>query len=618
MFEDPVVQLAGIVLLAVAAQWVGARLRIPSILLLLVSGFLIGPVFDILDPDALFGELLAPTVALAVGLILFEGGLSLRLREMAGQQRVLWLLVTVGVLITWVVAAAIVLLFTDLPFGIAVLIGSILVVSGPTVVGPLLAQVRPSRSVSSLLKWESIFIDPVGALLAVLTFEVLLVERVLDPSVAEVVWEVLKFILAGGLVGVAVGVLAIVALRRHWVPEHLLSLFGVSAALLAFVVADEFAAESGLLATTILGLVLANHRPIRTEQIVRFSEIIRVLLIGVLFIVLSARLDLDQLELDLAAAIAIILALVLVARPLAVLVASWGSKLDWREKVLVAAVAPRGIVAASIASVFALELQAEGVVGAEEITPLVFAVIVGTVVIYGLGMAPLARRLGLAVRHQEGALILGAGEVERAIGRALSAAGVTVVVATTNRRDHYQARMEELRSFYGNVLDRDVELDLDLAGIGRLLALTPNDDVNTLASAHFAENFGGAYVYQLHPARLPAGIESNPASDLGGRFLFGGDFAYEAFQTALEDGALIRRTTLSEGFTLDDFRSSSEDAVPLFIVRPGGRLAVILSGTTDPLAGAGDGDTIIALVPPAIDADGHIASGDIAEPGGQQ
>jgi NhaP-type Na+/H+ or K+/H+ antiporter len=596
MFEDPVVQLAGIVVLAVAAQWMAARLKVPSILLLLLTGFLVGPVFDLLDPDTLLGDLLAPTVALGVGLILFEGGMSLRLREMAGQQRVLWLLVTLGVLITWAVGAVTVMAVTDLSAGIAILVGSILVVSGPTVVGPLLTQVRPSRNVSSILKWESIFIDPVGALLAVLAFEVVLVDRVLDPDIREVVWEVLKFILAGGLVGIGVGVLGIVALRRHWVPEHLLSLFGVSLALLAFIVAGEIAAESGLLATTILGLVLANHRPIRTEQIVRFSEIIRVLLIGVLFIVLSARLNLDNMQLDLAAAVGLVLVLVLIARPLAVAVATWRSSLDWRERALLASVAPRGIVAASIASVFALELQAEGVPGAEEITPLVFAVIVGTVVIYGLGMAPLARRLGLAQRHQEGALILGAGAVERAIAGALSAAGVTLVVATTNRRDHYQARMEDLRSFYGNVLDRDVELDLDLAGIGRLIALTPNDDVNTLASAHFGEVFGGAYVYQLHPAKLPAGIGSNPAADLGGRFLFGSNWDYESLREALEAGGQVRRTKLSDEYTLDDYQASSGGAVPLFIVRSGGRLSIVLSDNSEPLAGAGSGDTIVSLV----------------------
>ncbi|MDH3606719.1 MAG: cation:proton antiporter, partial [Acidimicrobiia bacterium] len=467
------------------------------------------------------------------------------------------------------------------------------------VVGPLLIQVRPSRSVSSVLKWESIFIDPVGAFLAVLVFEVVLVERALDPDAGRVVWEVVKFAAAGGGAGLAVAVLGIIALRKHWVPEHLLSLFGISLALLAFIIADEFAAESGLLATTILGLILANHRPIRTEQIVRFSEIIRVLLIGVLFIVLSARLDTDQLELDLGAAVAIVLALVLVARPVAVVVATWRSRLNLRERVLLASVAPRGIVAASIASVFALELEAEGVAGAEDITPLVFAVIVGTVTIYGLGMAPLARSLGLAERHQEGALILGAGEVERAVGAALAASGVTVVVATTNRRDHYLARMEELRSFYGNLLDRDVSLDLDLSGIGRLLALTPNDDVNTLASARYGEQFGGANVFQLSPESLPAGIESNPAADLGGRFLFGNDWHYERIKQELDAGGQIRRTKLSDEFTLDDYRNTSEAAAPLFIVRKGGRFSVVLSGETDPIAGAGEDDTIVSLVPAA-------------------
>lgn len=602
MFDDPIVQLAGIVVLAVAAQWAAARLKVPSILLLLIAGFLVGPVLDILDPDTLFGELLPPAVSLAVGLILFEGGMSLRLREMAGQQRVLWLLVTAGVLVTWVVGAVIVMIFTDLPTGIAILIGSILVVSGPTVVGPLLSQVRPRRTVASILKWESIFIDPVGALLAVLTFEVLLVDRALDPTVNEVVWEVIKFILAGGSVGFVVAVLGIIALRRHWVPEHLLSLFGISMALLAFIISGEISHESGLLATTILGLVIANHRPVRTEQIVRFSEIIRVLLIGVLFIVLSARIDIDALDFNIGAAVAVVIALVLIARPLAVFMATWRSNLDFKERLLIGAVAPRGIVAASIASVFALELQAEGVVGAEEITPLVFAVIVGTVAIYGLGMGPLARGLGLAEKHQEGALILGAGPVERAMARALSAAGVTVVVATTNRRDHYQARMEELRSFYGNLLDRDVELDLDLSGIGQLIAMTPNDDVNTLACSRYGELFGGAYVYQLQPAGVPAGIDSHPAADLGGRFLFGTGLDYRELQKRLAAGGQIRRTTLSDEYSLDDFRASTDGATPLFIVREGGRLSIVLTGTTDPLAGLGEGDTIISLVP--ADADG--------------
>lgn len=598
MFDDPVIQLGGVVVLAVAVTWLAARIRLPSILLLLTTGFLLGPVFNVLDPDSLLGvDLLAPTVSLAVGLILFEGGLSLRFREMAGQQRVLWVLVTVGVLITWLIGALATVVFTDLSRPLSVLIGSILVVSGPTVVGPLLRHVRPSRSVASLLKWESIFIDPVGALLAVLTFEILLLETT-EANLGAILEEVLVFVVAGVLIGVILAYGLVLALRRHWVPEQLLSLVGISTALLAFIAADSIAAESGLLATTVLGLVLANHRTVRTEQIVRFSEVIRVLLIGVLFIVLSARLNPDKIGLDLAGAIGIILAFVLIARPLAVAVATWRSRLSVRERVLLGGVAPRGIVAASIASVFALELEAEGVVGADELTPIVFAVIVGTVTIYGLGMGPLARRLGLAERHQEGILIVGAGVVERALATSLHSAEVPVVMATTNRRDHYLARMEGMRAFYGNVLDRDVDLDIDLSGIGRMMAMTPNDDVNTLASNYFAEVFGGAEVYQLQPRDLPAGIDSSPATDLGGRFLFPAGWDYLQIQQVLDGGGSVSRTKLGEGFTIGDYEEQyGGRAIPLFLVRADGRVRIVRRDTTRPLADAGDGDTVVALLP---------------------
>ncbi|NIA24694.1 MAG: hypothetical protein GWP04_03910 [Gammaproteobacteria bacterium] len=588
--------MGGIVVLAFAVTWLGERIQVPAILPLLLTGFLIGPAFGLINPDDLMGDLLTPVVSIAVGLILFEGGLSLRMREMAGQQQVLWLLVTVGVLVTWAVGAVTALAFTDLKPGLAVLLGSILVVSGPTVVGPLLNHVRPRRSVSSILKWESIFIDPIGALVAVVAFEVFLVGRV-AATPGEVISQVAQFTFAGVAVGGLVALGAIAALRRHWVPEHLLSLFGVSVALLAFIVADMFAAESGLLATTVLGLVLANHKTIRTEQIVQFSEVLRVLLIGVLFIVLSARLSAEQLQVDLPAAIALVLTLVLVARPVAVAVATWRSRLSWQERVLLAGVAPRGIVAASIASVFALELQREGIPGGDEITPLVFAVIVATVTIYGLGMGPLARRLGLADRHQEGALILGAGPVERAIADALANSGVDVVLATTNRADHDDAWMAGLRTYYGDILARDVDLDLDLSGIGRLLALTPNDDVNTLATGRYAGTFGGAETYQLVPRRRGAGIDSHPRADLGGRLLFGPDWSYNALLHLLDNGGEIHRTKLDtdpEG--LGAAGLGERAAAVLFVVKPNGKVLISESGNTRALRDAAPGDTVILLV----------------------
>jgi NhaP-type Na+/H+ or K+/H+ antiporter len=597
MHTDPVTQLAGVVILAFAMKWLAARIRVPSILVLLVAGFLLGPILGWLDPDAVLGDLLAPAVSLAVGLILFEGGLSLRLREVEGQQRVIGLLVTVGVLITWTVGTLAALAFTDLNTELAVLLGAILVVSGPTVVGPLLTQVRPARAVSSVLKWESIFIDPVGAMAAVIVFDIVLISA--EPvSAGKVALLVGEFLLTGIAIGAVLAFAAVRALRRHWVPEHLVSLFGLSLALAAFIAANALVEEAGLLATTVLGLILSNHRRVRTEQIVRFSEVIRTLLIGVLFIVLSARLTSEELRLLGPGAVALILILVLVARPLATLASTWGSPLQPRERILIAGVAPRGIVAASIASVFALELERNGVAGAEELVPITFAVVVGTVAIYGLGMAPLARRMGLARAHQDGVLIVGAGRVERDIGRALHDAGITVVMATTNRADDYSSRMEGLRTHYGNVITEDIDIELDLAGIGHLLALTPNDEVNTLAATRFREIFGGGRIYQLAPAPPPAGIESHAAEQFGGRSLFASDLHYGKLRRELERGSSIKATRISGAFDAKAYRAEhGEAAVPLFVRRESGRLSVVTEEDTGVVRDAADGDVVISLVP---------------------
>ena len=587
--EDPSVQIALLVIVAVGATWLAGRLRVPSILFLMAIGLAVGPGFGLIDPDALFGEILTPVVSLAVGIILFEGGLSLKLREIEGQQRVIWLLVTVGVVITWMVGTAAAVAFTDLSLGASFLLGSILVVSGPTVVGPILRSVRPSKSVSSILKWESIFIDGIGAMVAVLTFDVVLIGFA-GESALSIALEVLTFIAVGVATGAVVSVLAIIPLRRHWVPEHLLSLFGIAAALLAFTVSNAVTHESGLLATTVLGLILANHRPIRTEQIIRFSEVVRVLLIGVLFIVLTARLTRDELSAIGIGVVGLVAALVLVARPLAVAASTWGSGLSQSARRLLAGVAPRGIVAASIASVFALELEEAGYEGAESLVPLTFAVIMATVIIYGLGAGPFARRLGLAERNQQGVLIVGAGPVEQSIAVALHQSGIAVVLATTNRTDEYQARMDGLDTFYGNILNEDVGLELELTGIGRLLALTPNDEVNTLACQRFADVFGGSETYQLAEGTLAPGIEM---SYKGGRTLFADDLDYDRLRNELDAGATVRRTQLSDTFTVDDLRADPATIRPAFVVKSG-RLTVVTSETSDRVLGSlASGDTLI-------------------------
>ena len=596
LLSDPTVLIAGIVVLAVGLNWLSVRTRTPAILAYLVTGFLLGPVLGVLDPDELLGDLLLPSVSLAVGLILFEGGLSLRLREIQGHARVIWLLVTVGVLVTWAVGWGAAMLFTDLSSGLALLLGAILVVSGPTVIGPMLSHVRPDRPVGPILKWESILVDPIGVLVAVITFDVLLIGAG-TASAQSVAGQVGLFVLVGVTVGAVCAIGLIVAMRRHWIPEQLLSLVGIGTALVAFVLANNLTTEAGLLATPSLGMVLANHRRVSTEQILHFSEVIRVLLIGVLFIILSARIGNDQLSLIGPGAVGILAALVLIARPLSAMLATLGTSLSWRHRVLIGSVAPRGIVAASIASVFALGLENGGVPGAEQLTPLVFAVIAGTVVVYGLGMAPCARALGLAKRRQEGVLIIGAGRVERTVGSALMGQDIPVLVATTNRRDEYRARMDGLDTHYGNVLVEDIDLQLDLSGIGRVLALTPNDDVNTLAVTRFAGIFGRAQTYQLAPGgRVSAATDSSASTHLAGRLLFDKEAGYERLSGMVRAEAKIRNTSITPQYTVDDFRAAHPAAVPLFVVKPNRRLIVITTGEGDPFRNIGEGDTILSLM----------------------
>ena len=578
---DPIFVIPGLVVAAVVASWLADVFRVPSILLLLAVGVLLGPVLGLLDPEAMFGELFAPAVSVAVAIVLFEGGLSLRFREIAGSERILWSLVTGGVLVTWVVGALAAWAFTGLGLAAAILLGSILVVSGPTVIGPVLQIVRPNRRVSSILKWESIFIDPVGAMLAVITFNVVVAGQAATGPGA-VAKDVVVFVAVGAVSGALMAGATGFALRRHWVPTHLASPVGLAAALGAFVLAEAFVHEAGLLATTLVGLMLSNDARIRTDEIVQFSEVLRVLLIGMLFIVLSAHLTRDQLLSIGWGAAGVFAALVLIARPLAVWLSTRGSDLDRRERTLIAGVAPRGIVAASIASVFGLELEAAGVQGAALLTPLAFAVIVASVIVYGLGAGPLARRLGLASRTQEGTLVLGAGAVERAIACALRDAGIDVVVATVNRNDERRARAAGLHTFYGNVLDEHVDLQLELSGIGRLLALTPNDEVNTLAARRLAGIFEHSRTYQLAPARSPAGVEGG-AADLGGRILFAPDLDYAALATRLRTAA-IQSADVDRDLDERAFRQQhGEDATPLCAVRDG-RLLLAAVDAPAPLA----------------------------------
>lgn len=394
--EEILVGLTLIVVLGASAQWLGWRLRIPAILILLLFGFLAGPVTGVLEPDELLGSLLSPIVGISVGLILFEGGLSLRLSETRMFGGRMHKMISVAPFITWGLCAAAAYLLLDLSGAYAILLGAILIVSGPTVVVPLLEFVRPSRRVEAVLKWEAITIDPIGATIGVLTYHALVVGDFHSSATIEEFFDFLMTIGMGALVGFIAATILVIFLARNWIPEGLDNLITLAYVTGAYTISEVMAEESGLMAATIMGVTLANQKFVNVEKIVEFKENLRVILISMLFIILTARLTLSQITDDFTLRwFAFLLVLLLIVRPIVVAIGTYGTALTRNEKIFMSWMSPRGIVAASTASTFALGLQQAGFLHSERLVALTFLTIVGTVLVYGLTALPLARRLNL-------------------------------------------------------------------------------------------------------------------------------------------------------------------------------------------------------------------------------
>lgn len=593
-------ELVAVIALGGAAQWLAWRVRLPSILLLLLVGFVAGPVARELlpgtvlelDPDRLFGPALLPMVSLSVAVILFEGGLTLNFRELRRTGGVVRNLVTIGTAATWVIAAAAACLLLGLEWRLAVLVGAILVVTGPTVITPLLRHVRPIGPVGTVLKWEGIVIDPLGALLTVLTFEVLFADLTTETSV-HLLMAVLKTVLLGGGLGLAAAVVLALAMARYWVPEFLHNAVALFLVCGVFALSNVAQAEAGLLAVTVMGVALANQRWADMHHIREFKENLRVFLISALFILLAARLRLEDLRGLGWPSVVFVAVLVVAARPVSVLLSTLGSQLRWRERLFLAWLAPRGIVAAAVASVFAIRLEQAGSAQGRLLVPLVFVAIVGTVSVYGLTAAFVAQRLGLAEANPQGVLIVGAHRLARELGKVLLKHKFRVLLVDTNRGETHAAKMADLPAYHGNVLSDEALEEFDLGGLGRLLALTPNDEVNVLAVRRFAPLFGRASVYQLPP---PEGGAGRIAMDkrLHGRWLFHPTATAEHLLRQLDAGAVIKATKLSAEFDYAAFhRMYSPTAILLLVITENGKLNIrTAEETTEPKPG----QTLVSLV----------------------
>jgi NhaP-type Na+/H+ or K+/H+ antiporter len=570
-----------ILALAAGSQVLANRLRIPAIIVLLPAGFVAGALTSDVNPQDLLGPAFEPLVSLSVAVILYDAGLSLDMRKLKGHTRkVVIRLIVLGVLITWVIAASLAAPLLGMSRGAAVMLGIILVVSGPTVVGPLLSFVRPAERLQQVLIWEGSLIDPVGGILGALVFHAVIASTRKGPGSQLVQFAASIGVgLAGGVVGTA---LLWLLLRRLRLGEVLGTTAQLAAVIAVAAACDVIRDDTGLIAAIVMGLALANRRGFDIPARRPFFETLVQLIIGVLFISISATVTPQSLRHLLLPTLALVAALVLVARPIAAFASTLRTDLTKGERAFVGWMAPRGIVAAATASTFAAGLVAKGIGGAAKILPATFVVIVATVTLYGLTAVPAARRLGVTRPARTRPLLVGGAPWVIELGRALQSAGLEVVMWAGLDQQREQIRRAGLELAPGELLAAATGRGARLEGITAVLLLTDEDDFNALASVLLAEGVEGR-VYRLSPPQPSHGVV---APYTAGEILFGNGLTRPAVTGRYQDGARI------VAYGADGALPAGADL--LFRVRTDGQLAAV-TATSTPAPQAGD--TIVSLGP---------------------
>lgn len=590
--HDIALKIALIGAAGMAAQWLAWRLRLPAIVLLLVAGFVAGPATGFIDPADDFGDIYRPLVSLAVAVILFEGGLTLNFREIRETSTAVRRIIIVGGPLVWIMTALSAHYVGGLSWPTATVLGAILVVTGPTVIMPLLRQARLSARPASLLKWEAIVNDPIGALFAVVAFEVVLVliGQHRGGGLAYVVAAAFVFAVAGGFAAARAIQWAFV--RGH-VPEYLKAPILLASVLLAYALTNLVLEEAGLLTVTVMGIVLANTRIASLAEMRRFKETVTVFLVSGIFILLTASLTPDDLaSLDWRAAL-FVASLLFVLRPLAIMIATAGSGATLAERVLSGWIAPRGVVAVAVSGLFGAALAEAGIADASRMVAFTFAVVVTTIVLHGFTLGPLASLLKLKSADRPGLLIVGGSRWAIDLASTLRQAEVPVMIADPNWNHVAEARLADIPVYYGDILSEEAHHTIEPARFSALVAVTDNDAYNSLVCTDFAPELGRSRVFQLGrggdgPKRMSLNFT------LGGRPLTGDGSGFRELRERHWQGWTFQLTRLTEAFGYDTYlESRAEDAIVLLWVKPAGAIVFASATTGTPAVG----DRIVSFAP---------------------
>ncbi|WP_405384819.1 cation:proton antiporter [Maribacter sp. LLG6340-A2] len=586
-------ELAGIIILGILAQWVAWRLKLPAILPLILIGLLVGPISSLYTEDGskiiepiwngakgLFpGESLYYFVSLAISIILFEGGLTLKRSEIRSIGPVITKLITLGSITTFFGAAFAAYFLFGLSWQLCFLFSALIIVTGPTVITPILRNIPLKKDVSAILKWEGILIDPIGALAAVLVYEFISVGEGQAYTMTALI-EFGKILLFGFTFGFTFAHALTILIKKNFIPHYLLNVATLSVVLGVFVMSDIFAHESGLLAVVVMGMVMGNTELPNIKELLYFKESLSILLISILFILLSANINIADLQLIFTwKTIALFLSIVLIIRPLGVFISSIGSNLKFNEKMFISWVGPRGIVAAGIASLFGSKLLSKGEPGAEYITPLVFMIVLGTVLLNATTARIFAKFVGVFLKKSEGILILGASKASRLIGDYLHKNDRHVVLIDNNQTNIDKASKLGLEAFSANVYSDNLTDNIELNDIGYLMALTGNSDINKYAINKFQDAFGENGSFRLVDADEMNDPEKNPKEGL---FSHTDDFIKLA-EAARKFPAIheieLHDTEHYEG--LIEITKADNDIVPLFLKDPEGDIQIITAFSKD-------------------------------------
>ncbi|WP_298314924.1 sodium:proton antiporter [uncultured Aquimarina sp.] len=581
------VELAGIIILGILAQWVAWKFKIPAILPLILIGLLVGPIATLYTGDGtkliqpiyngekgLFpGESLFYFVSLAIGIILFEGGLTLRRNEILNVGPVILKLITVAVLVTFFGAGFAAHFIFDLSWPISFLFSSLIIVTGPTVITPILRNIPLKKDISAVLKWEGILIDPIGALVAVLVFEFISVGEEQTFTKTALI-EFGKIVVFGFTFGFAFAHALAFGIKREVIPHYLLNVFTLATVLGVFVLSDVFAHESGLLSVVVMGMVLGNTKLPNIEELLYFKESLSVLLISILFILLAANINIEDLKLIYNwNALLLFASVVFFIRPLGVFLSSINSGLKLSEKLFISWVGPRGIVAAGIASLFGLKLAKNGEPGAEYITPLVFMIVLGTVLLNATTARMFAKIVGVFLTKSEGILIIGASKVSRLIASYLKNNQRHVVLVDSNRDNIKKAKDLGLEALEGSIYSDQLTNNIELNDIGFLMALTGNTDINKFSINKFKDQFGENGSFRLVSSEEMNDPENNPNEGL-----FSHTDDYSNLMNLAEKYPGIQEINIKDADhynSLIKITKQDKDIIPLFIKDPDGNIRII-------------------------------------------